>query len=247
MNIVIDFGNTRCKFYFFDNQRLSHTKIVENSDPCFSEKMLNIVNDSKISDAIISSVASIPDSLIALLSKCCNKVIVLNSDTSVPISNSYDNPKLLGNDRLAAAVGATVLFPGRDVLVVDAGTAITYEFISGQNRYLGGSISPGLGLRFASLHEHTAKLPLVKPNTDSEKIATNTQSAINNGVVNGIVAEIMWNISFAKEHLNNPAIILTGGDTIFLAEKLKNTIFAQPNLVAIGLNRILQYNVSEND
>ncbi|MBR4215845.1 MAG: type III pantothenate kinase [Bacteroidales bacterium] len=170
MNIVIDFGNTRCKFYFFDNQRLSHTKIVENSDPCFSEKMLNIVNDSKISDAIISSVASIPDSLIALLSKCCNKVIVLNSDTSVPISNSYDNPKLLGNDRLAAAVGATVLFPGRDVLVVDAGTAITYEFVSGQNRYLGGSISPGLGLRFASLHEHTAKLPLVQPNTDSEKL-----------------------------------------------------------------------------
>ena len=165
----------------------------------------------------------------------------------MPISNSYDHPEQLGNDRLAAAVGASVLFPGRDCMVVDAGTAITYEFVEAGKRYLGGCISPGVGLRFASLHEHTAKLPLLSAEPVSDIIPTNTQHAINNGVINGVIAEIMWYISYAEQKMQNPAIILTGGDTIFLAGKLKNTIFAEPNLVAIGLNRILQYNVFEND
>lgn len=243
MNLVIDFGNTRCKFYFFNGDQLSDTKIFDRTAADFSEKVLSIVNKSKINNAIVSSVGDNPDFLISLLSKSCN-VLTLNFTTSIPISNSYDNPSQLGNDRLAAAVGASVLFPERDALVVDAGTAITYEFIEGGKRYLGGSISPGVSLRFAALHEHTAKLPLLRPQPVDEKIPTNTQSAINNGVINGIIAEIEWFITLAQKKLKNPAIILTGGDTIFLAEKLKNTIFAEPNLVAIGLNRILQYNVS---
>ena len=246
MNLVIDFGNTRCKFYFFDGERLSDTIIFDHSAADFSEKVLRIVNNSKINNAILSSVGEESEVLTCLLSKCCN-FITLNANTSIPISNSYDHPEQLGNDRLAAAVGASVLFPERDALVVDAGTAITYEFIEGGKCYLGGCISPGLSLRFASLHEHTAKLPLLSPKPTVDTIPTNTQHAINNGVINGVIAEAEWFITYAKQKMQNPAIILTGGDTIFLAEKLKNTIFAEPNLVAIGLNRILQYNVSEND
>ena len=208
--------------------------------------MLTIVNNSKIDNAILSSVGEGSEVVTNLLSNRCN-LISLNSATSVPISNSYDHPEQLGNDRLAAAVGASVLCPGRDCMVVDAGTAITYEFVEAGKRYLGGCISPGVGLRFASLHEHTAKLPLLSAEPVSDKIPTNTQHAINNGVINGVIAEIMWYISYAEQKMQNPAIILTGGDTIFLAGKLKNTIFAEPNLVAIGLNRILQYNVFEND
>ncbi len=246
MNLVIDFGNTRCKFYFFEGDHLSNTIIFDNRDADFSEKVLMIVNNSKINNAILSSVGEGSEMLTDLLSSCCN-LIVLGFNTSIPISNSYDHPEQLGNDRLAAAVGASVLFPGRDAMVVDAGTAITYEFIEAGKRYLGGCISPGIGLRFASLHEHTAKLPLLQPSPVSKKIPTDTQSAINNGVINGVLAEIEWFVAYSKQKFNNPAIIFTGGDTIFLAGKLKNTIFAEPNLVAIGLNRILQYNVSEND
>ena len=246
MNLVIDFGNTRCKFYFFDGEHLSDTIVFDNDAADFSEKVLTIVNKSKICNAIVSSVGAKPDLLTSLLSNKCN-VITLNSNTNIPISNSYANPEQLGNDRLAAAVGASVLFPGRDALVVDAGTAITYEFVEGGKRYLGGSISPGLSLRFAALHEHTAKLPVLQPSPVSDKIPIDTQSAINNGVINGVIAEIEWFVAYAKQKFKNPAIIFTGGDTIFLAGKLKNTIFAEPNLVAIGLNRILQYNVSEND
>ena len=245
MNLVIDFGNTRCKFYFFNGDQLSDTKIFDNSAADFSEKVLTIVNKSKINNAIVSSVGDKPDLLTTLLSDNCN-ILTLNQNTSIPISNSYDNPAQLGNDRLAAAVGASVLFPNRDALVVDAGTAITYEFVEGGKRYLGGSISPGLSLRFAALHEHTAKLPLLTPTNVDDIIPTNTQSAINNGVINGVIAEIEWFITYAQQKLKNPAIILTGGDTIFLAEKLKNTIFAEPNLVAIGLNRILEYNVKQS-
>ncbi|MDD6002582.1 MAG: type III pantothenate kinase [Bacteroidales bacterium] len=245
MNLVIDFGNTRCKFYFFDGGRLTDTKIFEHNASDFIEKVLTIVNKSKIDNAIVSSVGNIPEKLTSLLSERYS-IITLNSSTSVPISNSYSNPSQLGNDRLAAAVGASVMFPNRDCLVVDAGTAITYEFIEGGKKYLGGCISPGLSLRFAALHEHTAKLPLLQPKPISDNIPTDTQNAINNGVINGVIAEIMWQISYAQQKLNNPALILTGGDTFFLAEKLKNTIFAEPNLVAIGLNRILEYNVKQN-
>ena len=246
MNLVIDFGNTRCKFYFFDGDCLSDTQIFDNRAAGFSEKVLTIVNNSKIDNAILSSVGEGSERVTGLLSNRC-KLIALDSNTSVPISNSYDHPEQLGNDRLAAAVGASVLFPNRDAMVVDAGTAITYEFIEAGGRYLGGCISPGLSLRFASLHEHTAKLPLLQPSPVADKIPTDTQSAINNGVINGVIAEIEWFITYAKQKFKNPAIIFTGGDTIFLSGKLKNTIFAEPNLVAIGLNRILQYNVFEND
>jgi len=246
MNLVVDFGNTRCKCFLFDGNSIVERHFFASGDVKTAQFLLNIVNGGKVDCAILSSVGQ-PDNAVAeALQPLVGKVVMLNSQTPLPIENCY-NKTQLGNDRLAAAVGATVLFPERDVLVVDAGTAITYEFVEGGKRYLGGSISPGLSMRFASLHEHTARLPLVSPEADSENIANDTQHAINNGVVNGIIAEILWNIEFAQTILNNPSIILTGGDTIFLAEKLKNTIFAEPNLVAIGLNRILQYNVFDKN
>ncbi|MBQ2098215.1 MAG: type III pantothenate kinase, partial [Bacteroidales bacterium] len=167
----------------------------------------------------------------------------LTPDTRIPIVNRYSTPKTLGNDRLAAAVGATVMFPWGNSLIIDVGTAITYDYVKDGCEYLGGNISPGIDIRLRALHDYTSRLPLIDDPQPTETFGLSTREAISNGVVMGVIHEIEGYVSdFEKKNVNSN-IILTGGGSIYLSKKLKITIFAEPNLVNIGLNRILNYNV----
>jgi len=168
--------------------------------------------------------------------------LVLTHETPLPIENKYHTPETLGKDRLAAVVGAAFLMPNFDVLVVDAGTAITFDFIDAKKNYLGGNIDAGLELRLKALHTFTKKLPLVKPVKEVPLLASDTEMALAAGVLNGIIFEIDSYIDTLKIEYPRLSTFLTGGSSIFFEKKLKNSIFAEKNLVLIGLNYILQYN-----
>ena len=165
--------------------------------------------------------------------------------TPVPIGNAYLTPATLGRDRLAAAVGAAALYPGRNALIVDLGTAVTIDLLSADGVFRGGCISPGMAMRFRALHEYTASLPLCDA-TDSERaVGRTTDEAIRLGVMNSIAFEIEGYVARLEGEFEDLCVIFTGGDAKFFVKRIKNTIFANCNLVFYGLNRILEYNASE--
>ena len=158
-----------------------------------------------------------------------------------PFENLYKTPNTVGIDRLVLASGAVLMFPNQNRLVIDAGTCITYDFINEKNQYLGGAISPGIRLRYESLHNYTAKLPLLDMKLPDELIGKSTNDSIHSGVINGVINEIDGFIDQYREQYSKFIIILTGGDTDFLAKRLKNTIFANPNFLLESLNQTFQY------
>jgi type III pantothenate kinase len=166
----------------------------------------------------------------------------LSALTNIPVTNFYKTPDTLGKDRLAGIVAAHSLYVKENVLVIDAGTCITYDLITTKGEYYGGSISPGLNMRFKALHTFTEKLPLVSLLNFEELIGTDTNTSILSGVINGLIAETDAIIERYKELYSALKIIICGGDAQFLVDRLKNSIFAVPELVLIGLNEILDYN-----
>lgn len=243
MNLVIDIGNSRIKLALFSERDLMFNVPLDEVKPEQIKVLLDEHDDLK--HAIVSSVRDYPEELKSFLENNFENFIELNADTPVPLINCYETPETLGKDRLAAAVGATEIFPGRNVLVIDAGTAITYEMVTAENKYLGGNISPGLTTRFKALHHFTGKLPLVMPTDDFPILGTNTQSAIQAGVQIGLLFEVQQYIDYFNTNYENLEIIITGGDAKFFDNKLKNSIFVHFNLTLIGLNRILEYNVKK--
>ncbi|KOH42856.1 type III pantothenate kinase [Sunxiuqinia dokdonensis] len=243
MNLVIDIGNSRIKLALFSERDLMFNVPLDEVKPEQVKVLLDEHDDLK--HAIVSSVRDYPEELKSFLENNFENFIELNADTPVPLINCYETPETLGKDRLAAAVGATEIFPGRNVLVIDAGTAITYEMVTAENKYLGGNISPGLTTRFKALHHFTGKLPLVMPTDDFPILGTNTQSAIQAGVQIGLLFEVQQYIDYFNTNYENLEIIITGGDAKFFDNKLKNSIFVHFNLTLIGLNRILEYNVKK--
>lgn len=270
MNLIIDFGNTLAKFYLFDNKRVVGSYklkyidffFTENSSDfkfryiatnnVFLEKFL-IEKNVLFNNVIISSVVEYPKDFVLFFRNLIpkGKLIELSNNTSVPIINLYKNKAKLGKDRLAAAIGAYELYPKKNILVIDAGSAITYEFVSNKNEYLGGNISPGLQMRMKALNVFTNKLPLIEilegnnfSLSNKNLIGKDTETAIINGVFQGLLMEIEGYINKMKSMHNNFITLLTGGDAFFFEKELKSPIFAQPNLVAIGLNAILKYNLN---
>jgi len=163
-----------------------------------------------------------------------------------PFQNTYETPQTLGIDRMVLAAGATLQFPNQNRLVIDVGTCITYDFIDDKDNYLGGAISPGLQLRYKALHDYTAKLPLLALDNPNNFIGKSTLESIHSGVVNGLAFEIDGFINEYKNQFSKFIIILTGGDTEFLANRLKNTIFANSNFLLESLNQLFQYKI-KND
>lgn len=242
-NLIIDVGNTAVKLAVADNNAIVD-KLVDRS-ASFSAGRAFLARHSTL-PAIISSVRGGNDAVAALARRLLPKAVKLTHATPLPIRNLYASPETLGNDRLAAAVGASFLFPRRNVLVVDAGTAITYELVSERGEYLGGNISPGIALRFKALHDFTARLPLCEPADSFPSPGGNTREAITAGVLNGVLYEVEANIDqFALKYSNLQAVF-TGGDADFLAKRVKRTIFASYDLVLIGLNRILEHYAEAN-
>ena len=242
MNLCIDQGNSSTKLGIFDQNDLLECLVIDNLD---YRKIANLFLKFPIDACIYSSVILNNSTVLDDLRKRTKILIELSYRTPIPIENKYKTPETLGIDRLAAVVGASFLKPNTDILVIDAGTALTYDFIDSNQVFWGGNIAPGLNLRLRSLYEFTQKLPLVDATIDSPLLGNNTQTAIVSGALHGIVFEIDGYINALKIKYPQLSTFLTGGSTFYFDTKLKNAIFAEKNLVLIGLNRILQYNVQK--
>ncbi|MCK5846210.1 MAG: type III pantothenate kinase [Bacteroidales bacterium] len=239
MHLILDFGNTYQKCAVFDKEKMVSLEKFE--DICKNDIIGFVKKHPKLSSCIISSVINTPIDIIEFLKKEF-KYTELGANTAIPIKNKYSTPETLGKDRLAAAVAINSLANDENTLSIDIGTAIKFDFVSKHGEYLGGSISPGLFLRFKALHTFTAKLPLVGYNNLHELIGDNTESSILSGVMNGAIAEINTFIELYKSKYSNLKIFITGGESIYFENHLKSDIFAVSNLVLIGLNEILRFN-----
>lgn len=239
MNLVIDIGNTTAKVAIFDKNSLVEVFRSSNKSlDCLPE----VLTKYRIKQGILASVIDLTQQVISQLSNLPFPLIRLSVDTPLPVENHYLTPETLGNDRLAAVIGAYDIYPEKDILVIDAGTAITYDFIDAKGRYLGGNISPGMTMRFKALHEFTGKLPLINEKGTRHSLGVNTESAIREGVIKGMEFEIKGYIDSLKKNYPNLLVFLTGGDGFLFETNLKNLIFADVFLVLKGLNRILNYN-----
>jgi len=244
LNLVIDIGNSQTKVAVFDAGEIVQVICTEelNSTRLADLKYLY----PGLNKAILSSVAAIERGLINSLKESFEFFIEFNHDTLVPIENLYESKETLGLDRLAAAVGGIALFPGKELLIIDAGTAVTFDLVDSNNRFLGGNISPGLRTRFRSLHEFTRNLPEIDQADQWTDIGKTTEEAIRAGVQNGMIFEIDGMINHVLKDWPACQVILTGGDLFFFEKKLKNTIFVKFEITLIGLNRILEYNAEKN-
>ena len=240
MNLLIDIGNSFSKVAVYGNQERLFFSVYKN----ISVKDLKeiVLSFPLLSSAILSSVAEDLDDIICYLDKKFDTFISLNYKTKLPFSIGYKTPSTLGMDRIALVAGALAVFPGNNILAIDMGTAITYDLITKGDYYKGGNISPGIDTRFKSLHDHTRKLPLLERKDDFPVLGESTEDAIISGVLTGIVFEIDGYIYSLKTKYNDLKVVLTGGDSIFFAGRLKNTIFAEYDLIFLGLNKILKYN-----
>lgn len=240
MNLVIDIGNTRVKAALYREDLLEDLKIYETVD----ELLLDTILNQEVKKIIVGSVVDNLEDFYRTL-RGYAPTLLFTSDTKIPLINLYHSATTLGSDRLSASVGAYFLQPNRDVLVIDAGTCIKYNFTTSKNEYLGGGISPGIQMRFKALHHFTSKLPLITLSENTiELIGTNTHNSILSGVVNGTISEIDGIINQYKLQYPGILVLLTGGDSEYLAKRLKNSIFAHQNLVLKGLNDILNYNLA---
>lgn len=243
MNLIIDIGNTRVKAAVFELNTIKEFFVFEKSEIVFELKKIS--NNFSISKTIVSSVSNISEKAQKEITDLLNPIF-LNSEIKVPFKNNYETPKTLGVDRIALAAAATEKYPQKNVLIIDAGTCITFDFINNKSEYLGGAISLGISMRYKALHDYTAKLPLLALSEVSNFIGTNTNTSIHSGVVNGVINEIEGVINQYKKKYIDLTIVLTGGDTYFLAKQLKSGIFAHPNFVLEGLHTVLTYNL-KND
>jgi type III pantothenate kinase len=196
----------------------------------------------QVNQVILSSVRDYSDEIRNLLNSQFH-CIELSPAVPLPIKLNYQTVATLGNDRIALAVAAAGLFPGQNVLIIDAGTCITYDFINVNNEYCGGGISPGILMRFKALNTFTSKLPLVSKVNYAGLIGDSTDNSIRSGVINGTIAEVNGIIEQYEHMFSDLKILLTGGDTNYFDKNLKNNIFANSNLVLEGLNMILDCNV----
>lgn len=237
MNLAIDIGNTQIKIGLFDKNGLK-----EVFAPGIGVE--EILANKKIKHSIISK-TGVNDEVEYWLKEKKIKTMVLSSQLKLPLEILYKTPETLGADRIAGSVAASALFEGKNVLKIDFGTCITYDFVNNKHQYLGGAISPGLIMRFKALHNYTAKLPLVDPMQylNYELTGSDTATSILSGVVNGIKEEVAGIIKEYNLRFGNLQVVGTGGDAGFFVTLLKNEIFARPYLVLEGLNHILNYNI----
>ncbi len=243
MNLIIDVGNTLAKVAVFQQDEVLVKWAGDKHE--LSNTIQKIFSQHpQIEGVIISKVSEAAIILPEDLEKNAN-VVNLGSETDLPFENLYATPKTLGNDRKALIAAAVKEYPRRNVLVIDAGSCITYDFKNYQEQYLGGAISPGLNMRFRALNTFTANLPLVELQGDFIDLGNSTLSSINSGVVKGVLHEVNGFIQEYSRKFEDLVVIITGGDAQFLSINLKNSIFANSNFLLEGLNQILEFNNSQ--
>jgi len=234
--VLIDLGNTACKVAFAKEKEIGPLYSSDGSAPlAFLQELIK----NEVYDIIVfSSVQKYEPELVAFLRARSHKLVVVDGDTPTKLQIDYTTSDRIGADLLAAGVGAITQFPGEELLVIDFGTAITYESINKEGWLLGVNISPGMQIRLKALHQFTDALPLINVDKEEEipDYGIDTRGAMIAGVVKGIVHEIEGYITENK----NKKIILAGGDAIFFAKKLKTPIFVDCKLIIKGLAEIAQ-------
>ena len=250
MNLCIDQGNSRTKVALMtDEGKMINHFIYKQFSSADVERLFYLYD---ITDSIISSVVDIEAAVVNTLSRRSQHFVLFDHMTPVPIVNRYASPETLGQDRLAAAVGAKSLCPQENLLIIDAGSAITYDFVSAEGEYIGGNIAPGLKMRFTILNRMTKKLPLVDPG-ENELIplfGSNTRDAIAAGVIRGVAYEVKGYMRTLGEKVPHFQTFLTGGHAPYILNNVrtsrneKRELHFEKNLVLIGLNEILVFNKS---
>jgi type III pantothenate kinase len=236
MNIAIDVGNTRLKVGIFEKKALIEKHSFQTKDELFL-----FLKQRSYKNAIVSSVGISGDE-VADRVNAEDIRITLSHLLPLPITIRYSTPHTLGVDRIAAVCGAWEMFPKQNSLVIDAGTCITYDWLDAEGNYFGGSISPGLEMRLKAMHTFTARLPLVNINREVSLVGDSTEHALQSGAWHGLLAEVDGIIDRYQQQHGAMQVIVGGGDALFFENRLKHTIFAAPELVLIGLNRILLHN-----
>ena len=232
-NLCIDIGNTNIKSGIFCNDELIEKYYGENI-------FADIFKKYNIKNCIISSVRKkIPENIYEIKDSVKNFVVLCHK-TKLPVSINYKTAETLGRDRIAAAIGAKKLFPGKNCIVIDAGTCITYDFIDKNNVFQGGNIAPGIRMRAEAMHRFTGNLPMVEIDYNEDPLGKSTEEALQNGSLRGTFWEISSFIQLILDKFGDSVIIFTGGDAKYFVNHFKTAIFANPNLVLIGLNEIIK-------
>lgn len=239
LNLIIDIGNTAAKVALFDGGEMVEVLTESNQSLDCLEALCA---KYPVEQGIVATVIDLSERVLAALVALPFPLLWLDSKTPLPVTNLYETPETLGYDRMAAVVGANEQYPRRDILVIDAGTCITYEFIDSKGQYHGGNISPGMQMRFKALNQFTGRLPLIDSNGRKLPMGRDTETAIRAGVLKGMEYEISGYIESMKHKYPELLVFLTGGDDFSFDTNLKSIIFADRFLVLKGLNRILNYN-----
>lgn len=238
MRLIIDVGNTKTKYYLYQNgeyQTGGYAKTIPAIRKSLAQEW------DKISTIVYADVQENVDQK-ALAETFIPHPVIGVKALKYPFATLYKTPETLGDDRIALVAAATKKFPKQNCLIIDAGSCLTFDLITADSQYLGGAISPGLNMRFKALHHFTGKLPLVTIDNLPKGHGNSTLTSIQVGVVQGVLHEIEGQIRQYEQKFTPLTVILTGGDGLFLSKSLKNTIFAEPNFLAEGLDFLLQYN-----
>ncbi len=240
MNLVVDIGNTLAKVAIFEADSILFNKRLNSSD--LKKEITALHARFGFKNAIVSNVGENQKNIFEALKNV--KILFLNHKTPIPFQNNYATPKTLGVDRIALVAAAALLYPNQNCLVIDAGTCITYDFLTQNKIYNGGAISNGLKMRYQALHHYTASLPLLEKSIEFNRNGASTNDAMHLGIEQGVLYEIEGFIDDFRNHYANFIIILTGGDAKHLSKSIKSSIFVRPNFLMRGLSKIVAYNLN---
>ncbi|MCV6628605.1 MAG: type III pantothenate kinase [Flavobacteriaceae bacterium] len=241
MQLIIDIGNTHAKIAVFENTTIitqrrflwkEHQDIIQNI----------FLDFPKISSGIVSNVGKLEEKQRNWLLSILPDLHFLSHQSKIPFQNEYRSPSTLGIDRIALMSAAITQYPNQNVLVIDAGSCITYDLLTAQGIYLGGAIAPGIGMRYKAMHDYTAKLPSLEKQYPDHFIGDTTENSMHSGASFATICEIEGVLTEYKQYFKDLTVILTGGDAVFLSKRLKSTIFANLNFLLEGLNYLLEYN-----
>ena len=238
VTLCFDFGNTRKKVAVFANEQLKEAIVLADDN---TSTIASLIENFKPTKSILSSVIDHNTEIESLLDTH-TRFHKLSHQTKIAFTTPVGKPETIGADRLALCAAAVHFFPKANNFVIGLGSCITYNFINKNHEFLGGGISPGLEMRLKSLNQFTAKLPLVKPSREVPLIGYDTATNILSGVVLGMAMEIDGFIDSYRAKYGNFNVLLTGGDSPYLAQHFKNRIFADPDLIFKGLYAISEVN-----
>jgi len=243
MNLIIDIGNTATKLAVFQSNKIIQVQTVATTNMVVEVEEL-LEKFISIKQGLLSSVKNIDNLNLERLQKLLT-IKTLDVSFPLPFKNTYDTPHTLGVDRLALMAAAVQQYYKKNVLVIDAGSCVTYDFMDSNQNYLGGAISPGVEMRYKALKTFTSNLPLLPKTSPNQRIGSSTEASIHSGVIHGLIHEIEGTIREYQNKYSDLTVILTGGDADFLCKQFKISIFANSNFLLEGLNFLLEFNSYE--